>query len=192
MTVMKISLPKPAFPGDTVFLKMDFHVKLPAKIIRTGYTDDHFFVAQWFQKFGVYEPSGMRYSITGGWNRHQFHSRSEFYSDHSVYDVKINLPEEYVVGTGGVLLNEAVAGDGSKNLTYRAEDIVDFAWTAWPGYAVYTDHWKDVKITFLLPQDRINQVDRQLAAVKNALEYFSENVGPYPWPYLTFVDPPLM
>ena len=27
-------------------------------------------------------------------------------------------------------------------------------------------------------------------AVKNALEYLEKNVGPYPWPYLTFVDPP--
>ena len=26
----------------------------------------------------------------------------------------------------------------NKTLTYRAEDIVDFAWTAWPGYAVFS------------------------------------------------------
>jgi hypothetical protein len=34
------------------------------------------------------------------------------------------------------------------------------------------------------------QVERQFAAVKHALEYLTENVGPYPWPYLTFADPP--
>ena len=77
-----------------------------------------------------------------------------------------------------------------KLLTYRAEDIVDFAWTAWPGYAVFTDQWKHVKITLLLPHERIDQVERQFTAVKNALEYLEKNVGPYPWPHLTFVDPP--
>ena len=87
-------------------------------------------------------------------------------------------------------LTETDNGGNSKTLTYRAEDIVDFAWTAWPGYAVFTDRWKNVKITFLLPKERIGQVTRQFAAVKHALEYLTQNVGPYPWPYLTIVDPP--
>lgn len=189
-TVLKINLLKAANPGDTVFLNIDFESKLPSRIIRTGYTDSFFFVAQWFPKFGVYEPAGMRYSTKGGWNCHQFHRESEFYSNHSVYDVIITLPKEYVVGTGGLLLNETDRGNGNKSLTYRAEDIVDFAWTAWPGYAVFTDQWKNVKITLLLPAERKIQVDRQMNAVKNALEYLNNNVGAYPWPYLTFVDPP--
>jgi hypothetical protein len=188
-TVLRIDLPKPAEPGDTVFLNIDFESKLPSKIIRTGYSDDYFFVAQWFPKFGVYEPAGMRYATKGGWNCHQFHSTSEFYSNHSVYDVKITLPKEYVVGSGGLLIDESESTD-SKTLTFRAEDIADFAWTAWPGYAVYTDEWKHVKITLLIPSERKNQVARQFQAVKNALEYLESNVGPYPWPHLTFVDPP--
>ena len=40
----------------------------------------------------------------GGWNCHQFHANSEFYSNHSVYDVKITVPKEYVVGSGGMLM----------------------------------------------------------------------------------------
>ena len=189
-TVMKIILPKPAGPGDTVFLKINFESKLPSRIIRTGYADDFFFVAQWFPKFAVYESAGMRYATKGGWNCHQFHANSEFFSNHSVYEVKITLPKEYVVGTGGLLLNETDAGDGRKTLTYRAEDIVDFAWTAWPGYAVFTDKWKNTKITLLLPKSRVEQVSRQFVAVKDAMEYLDKNVGPYPWPYLTIADPP--
>jgi hypothetical protein len=191
-TVIKVSLPKATQPGDTVFIKVIFETKLPSLIMRTGYNDDFFFVAQWFPKFGVYEPAGMRYAVKGGWNCHQFHAESEFYSDHSVYDVKITVPKEYVVGSGGMLIDELDSDPEVKNktLTYRAEDIVDFAWTAWPGYAVFTDQWKHVNITLLLPEERIKQVDRQFTAVKNALEYLTENVGPYPWPHLTFVDPP--
>jgi len=190
MTVTEIVLPQPVSPGDTVVLNVDFESKLPSDIIRTGFTDDYYFVAQWFPKFGVYEPAGMRFSSRAGWNCHQFHRNSEFYSNHSVYNVKITVPKEYVVGTGGLLLDEKVTDDGNKTLTYRAEDIVDFAWTAWPGYAVFTDKWEHVNITLLLPEERKNQVTRQMGAVKNALEYLTENVGPYPWTHLTFVDPP--
>ena len=188
-TVVKVILPEPAKPGDTVFIRSDFETKLPSRIRRTGYSGDFYFVAQWFPKFGVYEPEGMRYSTTGAWNCHQFHSNSEFYANHSVYDVTITLPVGYVTGSGGLLISESNEGE-QKTLVYRAEDIVDFAWTTWPGYAVFNDKWNNVSITLLIPQDRIRQVERQFTAVKNALEYLDKNVGPYPWPYLTFVDPP--
>ncbi|MBW6500546.1 MAG: M1 family metallopeptidase [Bacteroidales bacterium] len=189
-TVVAITLPQPAFPGDSVFLQITFETKLPATIRRTGYTKDFCFVAQWFPKFGVYEPAGMRYAATGAWNCHQFHPNSEFYSNHSVYDVSITLPKQYVVGSGGIALSEKDAGDDLKTVYCRAEDIVDFAWTAWPGYAVFKDKWEHVEITLLIPGTRIDQVDRQFTAVKYALRYLTDNVGPYPWPHLTVVDPP--
>jgi hypothetical protein len=47
-----------------------------------------------------------------------------------------------------------------------------------------------VKIILLISPEREAQVERQFNAVKNALEYFTENAGPFPWPHLTFVDPP--
>ncbi len=188
-TVSRIMLPKPAKPGDTVFIRADFITKLPSQIDRTGFNNNFYFVAQWFPKFGVYEPAGMRYAVRGGWNCHQFHNRSEFYSDHSVYEVEIKVPGEYVVGTGGILLSEIVSGK-HKILKYRAEDIVDFAWTAWPGYKIITDKWENVNITLLIPPDRIKQAGRHFSAAKHALEFLKENAGPYPWPYMTIVDPP--
>jgi len=54
----------------------------------------------------------MRYATKGGWNCHQFHANSEFYSNHSVYDVKITLPKEYVVGAGGMQMAE-VSSEGA-------------------------------------------------------------------------------
>jgi hypothetical protein len=193
-TVLQVVLPTSAQPGDTVFIRVNFETKLPSQIRRTGYSDDFFFVAQWFPKFGVYENEGMRFATKGGWNCHQFHENSEFYSNHSVYDVNITVPREYIVGSGGLLMSEKenVADSAliTKTLCYRAEDIVDFAWTAWPGYKVFNEKWNHVDITLLIPESRIEQVDRQFGAVKNALEYLDERVGPYPWPHLTFVDPP--
>ncbi|MFN8240918.1 MAG: M1 family metallopeptidase [Bacteroidales bacterium] len=190
MTVLEIALPEPVMPGDTFFFHGEFTSKLPSRIMRTGFSDDFFFVAQWFPKFGVFETTGMRYAITDGWNCHQFHSTSEFYSNHSVYDVTLVVPENYVVGTGGKTLSEKPLGDGRKEIVTRAEDIVDYAWTAWPGYSVFRDKWKNVDITLLIPADRTNQAGRQMSAVKNALEYLDSRVGAYPWSHLTFVDPP--
>jgi len=92
-----------------------------------------------------------------------------------------------------MLIEEPESGtdENTKTLYYRAEDIVDFAWTAWPGYKAFNDQWNHVSITLLIPEERTAQVERQFKAVKNALEFFTENVGPFPWPHLTFADPPL-
>lgn len=190
-TVLKLALPAPVAPGDTLLLDIDFTSKLPSPIQRTGYEDDFHFVAQWFPKFGVYETAGMRQREADGWNCHQFHPNSEFYSNHSVYNVSVTLPSEYVTGSGGMLIEEIDLGNGMKKVVWRAEDIVDFAWTAWPGYKVLTGKWKNVNITFLTSEPALKKADSQFEAVKYALEYLEERVGPYPWPHLTFVDPPI-
>ena len=93
-TVLQITLPEPVMPGDTLRLHMMFESKLPSPIVRTGYSDDFYFVGQWFPKFGVYETAGMRQRETDGWNCHQFHPHSEFYSNHSVYNVTVTIPSE--------------------------------------------------------------------------------------------------
>ena len=188
-TVVRVPLAKPALPGDTVAVIIAFETKLPSNIIRTGFAGDFYFVAQWFPKFGVYEPAREGKTGRGAWNCHQFHGYSEFYSNHSVYDVKITLPADHITGSCGKLISEK-ADSGLKTQVFRAEDIVDFAWTAWPGYTVHKDKWNHIEITLLVPESRTEQVDRHFTAVKNALEYLTANVGPYPWDYMTIVDPP--
>ena len=190
-TVLRLDLPEPIAPGDTLRLKITFDSKLPSPIVRTGYAEDFFFVGQWFPKFGVYETAGMRQREADGWNCHQFHPNSEFYSNFSVYNVSVTLPKEYVGGSGGMLIEEIDLGENMKKIIWRAEDIVDFAWTAWPGYKVLTKKWKDVEITLLTTKKGLTKADAQFEAVIYALEYLGERVGPFPWPHLTFVDPPL-
>jgi hypothetical protein len=190
-TVLQITLPEPVLPGDTLRLHLVFESKLPSPIVRTGYTDNFYFVGQWFPKFGVYETAGMRQREADGWNCHQFHPHSEFYSNHSVYNVSVTIPSEYVAGSGGMLIEETDNGDSTKTIKWRAEDIVDFAWTAWPGYQVVNKKWRGVDITLLTTEKGLKIADNQFDAVIKGLEYLDARVGPYPWPYLTFVDPPV-
>jgi len=190
-TVLQVMLSEPILPGDTLRLNILFDSRLPSPIVRTGYTGDFHFVAQWFPKFGVYETAGMRQREADGWNCHQFHPNSEFYANHSVYNVAVTMPKEYVAGSGGMLVEEIDLSDSLKKVVWRAEDIVDFAWTAWPGYKELTQKWRGVDITLLTTKKGLKKADNQFAAVIYALEYLDERVGPYPWPHLTFVDPPM-
>ena len=80
-------------PNETMEIEVEWTAKIPRPFARTGYIDDYYFIAQWFPKLGVLED--------GGWNTHQFHAATEFYADYGVYDVRITVPRDFVVGASG-------------------------------------------------------------------------------------------
>lgn len=197
-TVIAVTLPAPVGPGETITLDIDFTSQLPYffQRTRTGWTtsdqgNPFFMAAQWFPKLGVYEIPGQRYvppdTTAGRWNTHQFHPNTEFYADFGTYEVTMTVPEGYVVGASGLQLDETT-GDGTRTLTYRADDVHDFAWTASPDYLVIEDQWRHVHIRLLLMPQHRAQADRHLEATKIALEKFDDWVGAYPYTTLTVVD----
>jgi hypothetical protein len=190
-TVISILLQKPVLPAQTITLQINFESKLPKVFARSGFSDDFFLAGQWFPKIGVYEKAGERYAAKGQWNCHQYHANSEFYADFGVYNVNISIPNNFKVGAVGVLQNERQNGDGTKTLTFHAEDVIDFAWTASPRFKIAEAKWKNVKIKVFLQPEHYAQADRHINSVIYALEYFDKYVGKYPYPNLTIVDPPL-
>ena len=191
-SVIEVILPNPILGGETIILEMDFISKLPKIFARTGYgANDYYLVGQWFPKIGVWETAGMRYSTKGAWNCHQFHGNSEFYADFGEYNVQITTPESFIVGATGKLQNEKSDGGGTKTYLYKALDVIDFAWTASPQYLDFSDKWNNTDIRLLLMPEHREFKDRYLKSAKEGLEYFTENLGPYPYSTLTIVDPPL-
>ncbi len=190
-TVISVLLDMPVKPNEEIALEIIFKSKLPRVFARTGFAGDYYLAGQWYPKIGVYEYPGIRYAEKGTWNCHQFHASSEFYADFAVYDVNITLPAKYIVGATGVLQSKINNSDGTITHRYRAEDVIDFAWTASPHFKVVNDLWHDVKIKLMIQPEHFNQTNRYIGALKYALEYFDKNLGKYPYTTITVVDPPL-
>lgn len=184
-TVFQVRLPKPVPPGSGVQFKIAFHVQLPLTLARTGYRRNFFMLAQWFPKVGVW--------WRGAWNCHQFHRTSEFFADFGTYDVRLTVPQNFVLGASGEEVASVNNPDGTKTVTYHAEDVHDFAWTADPNYRVVEDSWTgsagEVKIRLLMQPGHLDQVPRYLDTLKGTLEYFDRWYGPYPYNRITVVDP---
>ncbi len=190
-TAASVILDQPVRPGEEIQLEIIFKSKLPKIFARTGFTENYFLAGQWFPKIGVFEYPGIRYAEKPGWNCHQFHANSEFYADFSLYDVKLTVPDNFTVGAVGVLQSKTKNGNGTTTHHYRAEDVVDFAWTASPDFRVVNDQWKNVKIKLLIQPEHFGLAWRHIEAAKFALEYFDKHMGSYPYTTLTIVDPPL-
>ena len=188
-TVAEVPLPRAAAPGDTLSVAIDFRSRLPRVSRRTGYKGDFYMVAQWFPKIGVLQEAG--------WNCHQFHAWSEFFSDFGDYDVSIDLPARYrgKVGATGARVEEKDAAGGRVLYRFRQESVHDFAWTADPGYVVRKELFReaglsDVEITLLLQPEHAGQAERHFRAAKAGLSGYGRVLGAYPYATLTVVDPP--
>jgi hypothetical protein len=194
-TLARLQLPEPVEPGAKITLNMDFSVKLPQAFARMGYADDFVMAGQWFPKLAVYEPQGVRGRTEEGWNLHQYHGNSEFYSDFGIYNVRIHVPSDYTVAATGFPTKPAVTEPNSKTYHFYADDVHDFAWAASPSFIYVeepfsTGNVPGVKIKLYLDPLHAGLKDRYLTAAKKSLARFSEWFGPYPYSTLSIVVPP--
>jgi hypothetical protein len=185
-TVFEIALPRPLPPGQSVQFRIHFVAKFPEVVARTGYKRDFLMAGQWFPKVGVW--------WNGAWNCHQFHADTEFFADFGTFDVKLTLPAKWNVGSSGVQTGAKENGDGTQTLSFHAEDVHDFAWTADPTTKVVEDSIKlssrTVKIRMLMQPGHMATAPRYMAALKGTMRKFDEWIGAYPYPQITVVDPP--
>lgn len=186
-SVLAVPLTEPIQPGQTAVLRLKWRAQIPKTIARAGYSKDFFFICHWFPQLGVFEQN-----IDGkwGWNCHQFFRNTEFYADFGTYDVEITTANKFVVGASGCLLKETDNGDGTTTRQFHVEDVIDFAWTAYPYFEVCEDRWRDVQIRLLIPPEHAGLAPRYLHALKFALAYLDKHVGKYPYASITVVDPP--
>lgn len=184
-TVIQVNLAKAIKPGETVVLEMDFRAKLPKIFARTGWADnDYFFVGQWFPKIGVLEENGK-------WNCHQFHANTEFFADFGNYNVKITLPQEYIIAGTGEKKSEVKNKNKSKTISFAATDVHDFAWTASPHYKYLEQKHRGIKLMVYMQPEHYHMAHRYFESAKNAIDYMEKRVGKYPHSTLSMIDPTL-
>lgn len=188
-TVMRVQLPEPVLPGETIVLEMSFRSKLPQVFARSGYNGNFYMVSQWFPKIGVREG--------GEWNCHQYHAESEFYADFGVFEVDMTVPENFVLGATGKRIKETKNSDGTVTYTHYQEDVHDFAWTACPDFVeirkpfTLEDPPVNTEMIFLVHKSHLNMKDRYEESLRNGLEFYSKSYGAYPYETITLVDPPI-
>ncbi|MEZ4958424.1 MAG: M1 family metallopeptidase [Saprospiraceae bacterium] len=107
-TMMRVELPTKLKPGETFSFKVKWNYKLVDRINgpwgRGGYEyfekDGNyiFTISQWYPRLCVY-------SDVTGWQNHQFTGRGEFALTFGDFQVRMTLPDDYVVASTGVCQN---------------------------------------------------------------------------------------
>ncbi|MEW6455782.1 MAG: M1 family metallopeptidase [Acidobacteriota bacterium] len=215
MTVFKVELNKPILPYSSIQLEIKFISKLPKIIARAGFYEDFFMVSQWFPKIGVWEEKGFRGRKESGWNCHQYHRNSEFYSDFGDYTVQITIPKNYKLAASGKKIGEFEESENTRTFIFSEKYIHDFAWACSPEFIEIKENFnpkkdlskKDiietkekfqfveslnpVKILLYLLPEHIPMKQRYITSIKNSLKYLGLWYGRYPYEFITAVDAPI-
>lgn len=181
-TDIRVPLPSPLEPGASLQLDLEFEDQMPEIVERTGYAGSFHFFGQWFPKLA-------RLERDGSFTHFAFHPQSEFYADFGDYDVHLDVPSGYRVGATGVLGHESES-KGRRQLEYHAENVHDFAWTAWDRFELRSERIAGTEVTVLYPPHQAQNAEVELASVRFALPHFNRKYGAYPYPTLTVVHPP--
>lgn len=201
--IARLELDKPLYPGKSIKVTTPFRVKLPAVFSRSGHTGQAYYVAQWFPKPAVYDKKG--------WHPISYLDQGEFYSEYGSYEVAITTPANYVIlATGNCITSSEndwmdslakkplpadtlysktfpPSSDVFKTVTYKEDNIHDFAWFADKRYIVRKDTVHSPVTgdlintwTAFLPsyQDKWKNGNLYL---KQAVQYYGKWVGPYPY-----------
>ena len=100
-----IGLPTPIPAKGKATIEVDWNFKVPhvegGRGLRMGTWGDTLYqVAQWYPRVAVYDD--LR---AGGWDTDPYLGSSEFYNNYGRFDVSIDVPAGWVVGSTGVLQN---------------------------------------------------------------------------------------
>ena len=186
-TVMEVRTAKPISPGENARFAIEWDALIPqGHVGRAGWVHDYHFIVQWFPKIGVH--------WKGEWNCHPFYPWTEFFADFGVYDVRLTVPRDLVVGATGRLEEKTPNPDGTETHRFVQEDVHDFAWTASRRFVERRARFDDpgyprVDIRLLVQPEHAHLSDRYVEATRIALRSYGAWSAPYPYAQITVVDP---
>lgn len=195
-----ITLPFPLKPGEHISISTPFHVKIPSgSISRLGHIGQSYQITQWYPKPAVYDKDG--------WHAMPYLNQGEFFSEYGSFDVRITLPENYVVGATGDCQTESelefmnalaektakelssdkgrstnnkfpASSSNMKTIRFTQKNVHDFAWFADKRYWV-------LKGNVELPHSKRNVTSWALFTPnnwklwQNAIEYINDGTYYY-------------
>jgi Peptidase family M1 domain len=93
-TIVRFTLPHALPPGDSMVVTMNWDARTSIPPRRQGRRGRSYDFAQWYPKVVVYDKYG--------WEEHALYPAGEFYGEFGDFFVKLDLPNDQVVGATGV------------------------------------------------------------------------------------------
>lgn len=215
-TILKVFLPTPLLPDDSVVFNIDFktyfdaggNVRRRMKMFN-AYGYKHYDGVHWYPRITVYDRKF-------GWSTDQ-HLTREFYGDFGTYDVELTFANHFILDATGELQNrdevlpadlrakldlknfadkplesppsEIIKRDGTwKTWKFHAINVHDFAFTADPTYRIGEAEWNGIKCIALAQEPHAKGWQNAASFTAKVIQVYSEEVGMYAYPKMIVAD----
>lgn len=217
----KVSLPRVLKQGESIHIKIHYRLKIPYTFSRLGHVKQSYQMSQWYPKPAVYDTLGwhpMPYLDLGEFYSEFGHfdveitlpsnyvvgatgtlktEREKAFVDQKISETKTFLAQLASDSTKHSK-KDAIPPSNleMKTLKYVADAVHDFAWFADKRFLIVREEARlpsgKVVPTFgyFLPH-AAGLWSHSAEYVKDAIEFFSEKIGEYPWPHASAVLGPL-
>jgi len=187
-TVLKVPLPEPLAPGESVTLRLDFKARVP-HVQKNYYLV--FVMAQGVLSLGDWHPMVAVYNDVGWDLEYPEGTIGEIvYSESAFYTVRITLPQGLgldVIATG-VEAERTTSADGTESVVYYSGPVRDFHLLLSDRYEVASATVGDTIInSFYWPEHEVCGREA-LAFAKAALSLYDELFGAYPFTELDLAE----
>ncbi len=191
-SVLEVELGKSVAPGKQVQVEMSFQGQVPQDFSGSGpmngygiynYSDGVMALANWYPILAVYDEQG--------WNLDAVSFIGDsVYSDMATYQVEIDLPEDQVLVSTGVI-QQVATGEAHKQYVIESGPVRDFFMILSPNFEGVEEQVEGTLVSsYYLPGNRAGG-QRALQVAVEALETFNHQFGPYPYTELDVVDAPM-
>lgn len=183
-TGLRVELPKPIAPGDTLTLNVQFEGKPPLNfnqkeitygVFKTTSAPMIFSLANWYPILATWQ--------SGSWQAEPVTPIGDaVVSDTAFYSVKINAPADWSIITSG---NEVAPN------TYVSGPARDFMVVTGPDFILTETEENGVHIRHFGVPGGEKRWQEVIKATTDSLQIFDNNFGPYPYAELDIVAVPL-
>ncbi len=128
--IIKLILPSPLLPGDSIQIATSFHLRLPFNFNGNGYSAHHVEMRNWYPEPAVYDAHG--------WHPMPLLLQGGAYHEAADYSVEIDAPPSYRIAAGAAA--DTLSQSPTRNLyRFSLTKANAFAWIADTHYQIRRD-----------------------------------------------------
>ncbi|MBL0190026.1 MAG: M1 family metallopeptidase [Saprospiraceae bacterium] len=212
--MVKVMLENPILPNQSITITTPLKLKIPNSFSRLGHVDNSYQITQWYPKPAVYDHKGWHpmpyldqgefYSEFGDFEvsitlptNYVVGATGELITDSekAFINAKIVETEHLFLQNDSALYSKIVpiSSPEFKTITYKAQNVHDFAWFADKQFFIQKSKvnlasGRTVDTYTLFTPTDLKYWKKSIQYIDQAVLFYSEKVGEYPYPQATAVQ----
>ena len=166
----------------SVEIKIDFKITIPNSTHRFGWFNENINLGNWYPVVCMHTSDGFDLSP-------YYSTGDPFFSDIANYEVSFKFPKKYKICSTGEIESSQKGEITTAKISAKA--VRDFAITLSSNSKIVSDDVDDTKV-FYMGYNSDTEFNKYLKISKEAVKYFEEKFGDYPYSTLSVVKTPFI